>query len=132
MSEKKCQSLFIYLKEYGIMILVLEGEFMEKHELSKLLEDFNRRINSLEVSLNVNKLKKEYNDLLLLQSAEGFWNNVGEAQKVIKEANQINDKIEGFLSLKESYDAASELFQIVDEFAEDDYLTLVEEVKRIH
>lgn len=104
---------------------------MEKHELSKLLEDFNRRINSLEVSLNVNKLKKEYNDLLLLQSAEGFWNNVGEAQKVIKEANQINAKIEGFLSLKESYDAASELFQIVDEFAEDDYLTLVEEVKRI-
>ena len=69
---------------------------MEKHELSKLLEDFNRRINSLEVSLNVNKLKKEYNDLLLLQSAEGFWNNVGEAQKVIKEANQINAKIEGF------------------------------------
>lgn len=131
MSEKKCQSLFIYLKEYGIMILVLEGEFMEKHELSKLLEDFNRRINSLEVSLNVNKLKKEYNDLLLLQSAEGFWNNVGEAQKVIKEASQINAKIEGFLSLKESYDAASELFQIVDEFAEDDYLTLVEEVKRI-
>ena len=49
---------FYLFKEYGIMILVLEGEFMEKHELSKLLEDFNRRINSLEVSLNVNKLKK--------------------------------------------------------------------------
>ena len=37
---------FIYLKEYGINDIGFEGEFMEKHELSKLLEDFNRRINS--------------------------------------------------------------------------------------
>lgn len=104
---------------------------MEKHELNKQLENLNKRINSLETSLNLKKLKEEYEGYLNLQSLPDFWNNVNEAQKSIKISNEIKEKIDGILALKESYDSFNELFMIVDEFEESDYLSLVEEVKAL-
>lgn len=104
---------------------------MEKYELTKLLENFNRRITSLEASLNVIKLKKEYEDFLTIQSSEGFWNNVNEAQKVIKDANKIKEKIDGIEYLKKSYLTVSELFELVIEFDETDYLSLVDDVLKL-
>lgn len=102
---------------------------MEKHELNKRFKNFNKRINSLETSLNLNKLKKDYEEFLILQNKEGFWSNVNEAQKSIKESNEIKEKIEGITRLKELYNSLNELFEIVDEFTESDYLSLIEEVK---
>lgn len=105
---------------------------MEKHEVSRQLENFDKRITSLKTSLNLEKLKEEYKDFLSLQSDANFWNNVNKAKSIIDKTNQIKDKIEGIDNLSSSYNAISELFEIIDEFDESDYDSVVAEIKQLN
>ena len=69
---------------------------MERYELTKLLENINKKIAALTTSLNIDKLEEEYEVFLNEQSSPNFWDNVNEARNKIKEiANILNEKIEG-------------------------------------
>ncbi len=103
---------------------------MERYELNKLLENLTKRIESLTLSLNVPKLKEQYESLLVLQSQTGFWDNVNEARKNMEESNEIKERVENIENFKNSYDSISELLELVTEDS-DDYELLIEEVKTL-
>lgn len=103
---------------------------MERYELVKLLEDVNKKIDALIVSLNLSKLEEEYKVFLDEQSSPNFWDNVNQAREKIELGNVIKEKIDGIKNMQSSHQSISELLEMVEDHS-DDYNLLVQELKNL-
>lgn len=104
---------------------------MEKYELYKYLEQFNDAIETLKVSLKIEALKKEVDELIAIQLLPTFWNDVSEAKQTINVANEKKEKLDTYMHIKSTYETITELLDITDEHTEE-YELLIEEVKSLN
>ena len=83
---------------------------MEKYEIVKYNNDFNTRVNELEIVIKPDVLEKQIAELDKLMSADNFWNDSNNAAKIINESNNYKSKLASFIELKK---LAEELDTIV-------------------
>ena len=77
-------------------------------------------------------LRNKVAELEAEQNAEGFWNDVQNAQKVSKEISQINAKLERFEKLMKDLDDALEIVDIVElETSEEEDMALQKNVESL-
>ena len=77
-------------------------------------------------------LRNKVAELEAEQNAEGFWNDVQNAQKVSKEISQINAKLERFEKLMKDLDDALEIVDIVElEASEEEDMALQKNVESL-
>lgn len=82
----------------------------KKNELKTLKADLNTAFQGI----NPGKLRVRIAELEAMQNAEGFWNDVENAQKVSKESSQLTSKIARFEKLLAELDDAIETVDIVE------------------
>lgn len=83
-------------------------------------------------SINPSKLRERVVELEKLQNADGFWDNVENAQKVSKEISQLQSRLEKFEKLIERIDDAADTVDIVeleaDEGEDENLIALTQEL----
>ena len=100
----------------------------KKNELKSLKEDLKCAYDGIKPDVLRNKVA----ELEAEQNAEGFWNDVQNAQKVSKEISQIKAKLERFEKLLGELDDAVEIVDIVElEASEEEDLALQKTVERL-
>ncbi len=102
--------------------------FVKKQELKSLKEDLKCAYDGIKPDVLRNKIE----ELEAEQNAEGFWNNVENAQKVSKEISQIKAKLDRFEKLLADLDDAVEIVDIVElEASEEEDNNLQKTVERL-
>ena len=100
---------------------------MELYELKQSLLAANKKLIQLKDSLNIDAINQKVSDLEALQQNADFWNDPKEAQKYIKEYNNlknlrdsfntnemtVNDLLASIDELNKNYD--QEMFELVEE-----------------
>lgn len=100
----------------------------KKNELKLLKEDLKCAYDGIKPDVLRNKVA----ELEAEQNADGFWNDVQNAQKVSKEISQIKAKLERFEKLLGELDDAIEIVDIVElEASEEEDLALQKTVERL-
>ena len=100
----------------------------KKNELKSLKEDLKCAYDGIKPDVLRNKVV----ELEAEQNADGFWNDVQNAQKVSKEISQIKAKLERFEKLLGELDDAVEIVDIVElEASEEEDLALQKTVERL-
>ena len=100
----------------------------KKNELKSLKEDLRCAYDGIKPDVLRNKVA----ELEAEQNADGFWNDVQNAQKVSKEISQIKAKLERFEKLLGELDDAVEIVDIVElEASEEEDLALQKTVERL-
>ena len=100
----------------------------KKNELKSLKEDLKCAYDGIKPDVLRNKVA----ELEAEQNADGFWNDVQNAQKVSKEISQIKAKLERFEKLLGELDDAVEIVDIVElEASEEEDLALQKTVERL-
>ena len=100
----------------------------KKNELKSLKEDLKCAYDGIKPDVLRNKVA----ELEAEQNADGFWNDVQNAQKVSKEISQIKVKLERFEKLLGELDDAVEIVDIVElEASEEEDLALQKTVERL-
>ncbi|MGD9604715.1 MAG: peptide chain release factor 2 [Bacilli bacterium] len=95
---------------------------MENYEISKHLEDFKTRIDELSHAIKVDKIKKEVSDSEELMKSPTFYNDMQQAQKVLKrfkEAKDVLDTYNGLLNYIEELDVYFEIHKAGDDLTAD-------------
>lgn len=100
---------------------------MERYELNKYLESFQSRLNDLEKALDMDNLKKSFEENSRLMTASDFWDDVKSAQKLIEKTNTQKEQIETYESLLDQANSLEELASVTDDQSED-FLMITEEV----
>ena len=102
--------------------------FAKKNELKSLKEDLKCAYDGIKPDVLRNKVA----ELEAEQNADGFWNDVQNAQKVSKEISQIKAKLERFEKLLQELDDAVEIVDIVElEASEEEDNALQKTVERL-
>jgi peptide chain release factor 2 len=102
--------------------------FAKKNELKSLKEDLKCAYDGIKPDVLRNKVA----ELEAEQNADGFWNDVQNAQKVSKEISQIKAKLERFEKLLGDIDDAIEIVDIVElEASEEEDNALQKTVERL-
>ena len=102
--------------------------FAKKNELKSLKEDLKCAYDGIKPDVLRNKVA----ELEAEQNADGFWNDVQNAQKVSKEISQIKAKLERFEKLLQELDDAVEIVDIVElEASEEEDNALQKTVDRL-
>ena len=100
----------------------------KKNELKSLKEDLKCAYDGIKPYV----LRNKVTELEAEQNADGFWNDVQNAQKVSKEISQIKAKLERFEKLLGELDDAVEIVDIVElEASEEEDLALQKTVERL-
>ncbi|HNZ50500.1 MAG TPA: peptide chain release factor 2 [Bacilli bacterium] len=69
---------------------------MENYEISKYLEDFKTRINELSQAIKVENIQKEVVDAEELMKSPTFYQDMQEAQKVLKRFKEVKDVLDTY------------------------------------
>ena len=64
---------------------------MENYEILKNLESFGNRINSLKTAINIEGLEEEIKEKEVLSASPSFYDNMKEAQNILKELKKLKD-----------------------------------------
>lgn len=94
-------------------------------ELKQRLTSFEPDLKDLYDALNIENILVELKALDEQTASEGFWNDLENSQKVLKQQSKYKNVIKGYDDLKSEYNDSIALIELADE-AEDD--TMVEEV----
>ncbi len=102
---------------------------LDYNEIRNALKAQKSEITRAFESINPQKLRLRIDELDAIQSAEGFWNDTENAQKVSKEISQLQSKIAKFEKLIAKLDDALDLVDIVEmEVDENEDAALVAQV----
>ena len=82
----------------------------KKNELKSLKAELNTAYQGI----NPEKVRARIAELEAMQNADGFWNDVENAQKVSKESSQLTSKLARFEKLLADLDDAIETVDIVE------------------
>lgn len=105
---------------------------MERYELNKTLEKFNRQLTDLHDSLDYDEAVKTIDSLQKAMQQDGFWNDQKAAQKVINEMNQLKEKTDVYAKLQQEYADIVTLLELADEENDEaTYDLLIDQVKAL-
>ena len=105
---------------------------MERYELNKTLEKFNRQLTDLHDSLDFDEAVKTIDSLQKTMQQDGFWNDQKAAQKVINEMNQLKEKTDVYAKLQQEYADIVTLLELADEENDEaTYDLLIDQVKAL-
>lgn len=88
-------------------------EKMERYEINKFLETYQKNLDDMVSAMKLDDLKKEIDELDLIMNAEDFWNNQREAQKVISRMNYLKDNMSMIEALRREFDDCLALNEMV-------------------
>jgi len=88
---------------------------MEKYEIVKYNNDFNKRIDELENVINPNHLEQLINNLEDEMSKDNFWADQNQATKIINESNNYKNKLNSFNELKKLVEELDTIVLLDDE-----------------
>jgi len=103
---------------------------MEKYEVNRKIEDFNKQIKDLTKKLNPDKLKEKLKSLNEKMQKDNFWQNQEQAKNVTKEANLINQRLAFLSELETNLSDISEWLLISEEHSEE-WDILVDDIKSL-
>ncbi len=78
----------------------LTMDAIEFQDYKSKISEYNPKIKKLGDSLNIELLKKQVAELENKAAAPNFWDNMNEAQNIMKKCNHLKDKINKFKNLK--------------------------------
>ncbi len=88
---------------------------MEKYEIVKHIENFNKRINDISDVLKIDSLKTEIKNLEEIMLKDGFWDNTKDATLTVQQSNFLKDKLNRYNSLKSTFDDLEVVIELNDE-----------------
>lgn len=88
---------------------------LQFEELSLQLEALWPDIEDLAQAIGLQQMKRELEELTLRSAAEGFWNNMEEAQKVTQRAAHIRNRIAAYEELVAQYQDTLTLIELANE-----------------
>lgn len=98
---------------------------MEKYEIVKWLENFEKRINDIKEVLNLDNLTLQIQKNEEKMLTEEFWNNTKEATLLTQQNNALNDSIKNYQLLTKEYDDLATIIELDDESLFDEAEKLV-------
>lgn len=88
---------------------------MEKFEIVKAKDDFNKRLNAVKRVIDYDNLSIKIKDLESKMLADDFWSDQLAASKVINECNELKEKKKTYESLLSNLDEISLVLELEDE-----------------
>lgn len=79
---------------------------MEKYEVNKTLELFETKILDLENALDIKSMDKRLKEIEPIMENPNFWNNANQARAISQEMNQLTDKKQTIMGIKNQYEDA--------------------------
>ena len=98
---------------------------MEKYEINKFINEYEKRINDLYQALKIEDKIKEEKELKEKSSEGDFWNNPNEAKKVISRLNIVSSDISSYNDLKSSL---NDIIELNNEASTEEELALLEDL----
>ncbi|CCV64041.1 Peptide chain release factor 2 [Alteracholeplasma palmae J233] len=92
---------------------------MERYEINKTLEQFEKSIIDLEKAINVSEKNIELEALNKKMQEPNFWNDSKEAKKTTQAANNIAEQLKTYQEIKKDYDNIVDWFELSEEQTEE-------------
>jgi peptide chain release factor 2 len=92
----------------------MKGECMEKYEIIKWLEIFDKRIKDIKEVLNIDQISSQiklYEEQML---EEGFWDNAKEASILTQKNNNLKDSLNNYNQLIKEYEDLAMIVELND------------------
>jgi len=100
---------------------------MDAYEYSELLKLLNTKLNNIKGILKPDLLNKRLQEIIELESAQDFWNDIENATKIGIEKNRILGKLNKFNKAYESLNGTNELYEMANSEKDEDTLELLYE-----
>lgn len=97
---------------------------MEKYEINKYLNTFETWILDIYQALKIEDIKDKYEKLSKITSDMNLWNDPDNANKVIKEFNEIKEKISIYNEMNNKLKDMKDIIDLIDE---EEYKNLLED-----
>ena len=108
------------------MLILLE-------QSQQTLNDLNKKINELSLSLDIETLKKTVSELEAKSQEAGFWDDPKNSQAVLVDLKDKKEKLDSYLNLKDSCENTAEILELAlldeDESMADEILAEIEQIK---
>lgn len=88
---------------------------MEKYEIIKHLENFQKRISDVLEVLNIDKIKKDISNNEQLMLKDEFWSNPKEASNLIQQTNDLKELIQTITNIQKNYEDIAIIIELNDE-----------------
>ncbi len=112
----KPQIVYFVLFETLTNITFRKGKIMLEYEQYKLeLTGLEKEIGDLEVSLDISGAKMKIAELEEMASAQDFWEDMENSQKVLQKTKQLKDKVASYEGLKASWEDTIVLIDLANE-----------------
>lgn len=95
-----------------------------KTEIETLIKQTNKNLETIHTLINITKLKENLENITQKTNAPDIWNNRERAEKLLKEKSHLEDKINKYEEITNSFNETIELYQLAKE--ENDTKTLEE------
>ncbi|MCC8015772.1 MAG: peptide chain release factor 2 [Eubacterium sp.] len=96
-----------------------------KQELSK----YDEKLQELGDSLNIEEAKSKIEELEETAGDPDFWNDMDSAQKILQQTKHLKDKVEGFNSLRDTYEEILLLVEMGNEENDESYVPEAKDMK---
>ena len=100
---------------------------MDAYEYSELLKLLNTKLNNIKGILKPDLLNQRLQEIIELESAQDFWNDIENATKIGIEKNRILGKLNKFNKAYESLNGTNELYEMANSEKDEDTLELLYE-----
>ncbi len=99
---------------------------LEFEQLKLRLTGSEQEIHDLKDAIGYNALCREIEELEAKASAEGFWDDMEQSQKILRHTGSLKNKVEAYDKMTSSYDDLLVLIEMGDEEGD---LSLIEEIE---
>jgi peptide chain release factor 2 len=97
------------------------------YELSERLSKISEKINNIRTCIKYDSLTQELQELETKSNAEGLWDNLEEAQAIMKKRTQVSNEVENFKNLEKKHRDCRDLLEILSESLDQDLISMAEE-----
>ena len=112
---------------------VLLLQILQLEEAKKELAEIIRQISELGKSIKIEDVEKEHKEYLDKINSDGFWNDISEANEILKKTKILSEKLKDFKTLensaKSTYDLVTMAISEDDESLTSDILKETAEIK---
>lgn len=88
---------------------------MERYEIVKWIDDFNKRLTDIKKVLKLDNIKKKIKDNEQLMLEPTFWDNASIATKVLQETNELKETINNVEILSKKLEDLETIIELSDE-----------------
>ena len=101
---------------------------MEKYEIIKWIENFEKRLKDINEVINIEELNKEIQDNEQLMLDENFWNDIKKSTTLVQKNNDLKEKLNQFHLLEKQYEDLKLVIEFQDESLYDEAEIIIKEL----